>query len=395
VDFNFASFPNGGEDALSSVAVNVDVDPDVNADVVADDNGTERVERFECGGFERDEGKTRLDVFLSRRLGVTRGFIQKLIREGRVKSERRAAPPSPNFPPAKKIKPSYEISPGEIFVVTIPPAGTLEIEPEDVPFEVVHEDPHLLVVNKPAGLVVHPAPGHWRGTLVHGLLFRYPDLGPFNNVRRPGIVHRLDATTSGLMLVARGQKTMELLQRDFRERSIEKKYLALAHGNFSRERGVLEGPIDRHPQNRLKMAVVEGGRPSTTEYRVLWNMTEATNKIQRKTDPRLSGYSLVVCGLLTGRTHQIRVHMAAAGHPLVGDALYGASPYGAALHGAALDDKAEEVPNFDRVFLHSWKLAFTHPITREALSFTCPLPQELRAYLSRLRASNTLSRSSD
>lgn len=295
--------------------------------------------------FESDRDEPRLDVFLSRQMGITRSFARKLIKEGCVVVQKEGG----------KIKPSRTVRAGESLSVTLPPPETLDLEPEEVPFEVVYEDRYLLVVNKPAGLVVHPAPGHWRGTLVHGILWRYPDIGPFNNVRRPGIVHRLDATTSGLMLVAREQKTMELLQEDFRERTIEKKYLALARGNLERLEGVLEGPIGRHPQNRLKMAVVEGGRPSTTEYRVLWNG---------------SGCALVVCGLLTGRTHQIRVHMAAAGHPLFGDALYG----------------GRTMSGLDRVFLHSWRLAFTHPITEEPLSFTCPLPSELRDYLKQFRA---------
>ena len=284
----------------------------------------------------------RLDILISQRMGVTRAFAQKLIEEDRVKID------GADFP--HKIKPSRKIAAGEGVLVSLPPPETLEIQPEDVPFQVVYEDPYLLVLNKPAGLVVHPAPGHWKGTLVHGLLFRYPDLGPFNNVVRPGIVHRLDATTSGLMLAARRQKTMESLQRAFKTRDVEKHYLALVHNPFKQPLGILEGPIGRHPQNRLKMAVVQGGRPSATEYRVLWNR---------------SGYAFVVCRLLTGRTHQIRVHMAAAGHPIVGDALYG----------------AKELPNFNRVFLHSWKLAFTHPDTNQALTFTCPLPDELKLTL--------------
>jgi 23S rRNA pseudouridine1911/1915/1917 synthase len=173
-------------------------------------------------------------------------------------------------------------------------------------------------------------------------------MGPFNNVRRPGIVHRLDATTSGLMLVAREQRTMELLQEAFRERTVEKRYLALAHGSFAAaaREGVLKGPVGRHPAHRLKMAVVEGGRPSVTEYRVLWSR---------------NGFSLVVCKLITGRTHQIRVHLSAAGHPLAGDTLYG----------------AQETLGLGRVFLHSWRLAFTHPVTGQLLRFTCPLPAEL------------------
>ena len=291
--------------------------------------------------FEADTTQ-RLDVLLARHLGITRTFAQKLIKEGNVTSEKNQGRPL-------KLKPSYKPAAGEAFVVAVPPPERLETEPEDVPFTVVYEDAFLLVVDKPAGLVVHPAPGHWRGTLVHGLLWRYPDVGPFNNVARPGIVHRLDATTSGLMLVAREQKTMEALQKEFKERAVEKNYLALVHGNFSRTEGILEGPIDRHPQNRLKMALVEGGRPSRTEYRVLWN------------DARRAR-SLVVCRLITGRTHQIRVHMSAAGHPLIGDVLYG----------------GKEVPGFNRVFLHSWKLSFTHPATGENLEFTLPLPEELR-----------------
>lgn len=296
----------------------------------------------------------RLDLLVSRELGITRTFAQKLIREGNVQAKSACK---------KVIKPSLKVSEGDAFSVLVPPPETLEIEPEDVSFDVVYEDRWLLVVNKPAGPVVHPSPGHWRGTLVHGLLWRYPDMGPFNNVRRPGIVHRLDATTSGLMLVAREQKTMELLQKNFRDRAVDKKYLALTNGNFEHTEGILEGPIDRHPQNRLKMAVVEGGRPSTTAYRVLWDR---------------HGRALVVCGLLTGRTHQIRVHMAAAGHPLVGDPLYGGD-----------DTTPLRSPSgTDRVFLHSWQLTFTHPVTEKRLSFTCPLPRELREYLTAFRARN-------
>jgi 23S rRNA pseudouridine1911/1915/1917 synthase len=288
----------------------------------------------------------RLDISLARQLGITRAFAQKLIREGHVSLE---SLNDPSF----KIKPSYKISEGQSFSVSIPPTQILGIEPEDVFFEVAHEDPYLLVIDKPAGLVVHPASGHWTGTLVHGLLFRYPDLGPFNNVARPGIVHRLDATTSGLMLVAREQRTMEALQKDFKERAIEKYYLALVQGRFKRQTGIIEGPIGRNPQNRLKMAVIEGGRDSATEYRVLWNS---------------ANYALLICKLLTGRTHQIRVHLAAEGHPLVGDTLYG----------------AQRIEGLNRVFLHSWRLAFNHPVTSRPLSFTSLLPQDLRQCLANL-----------
>lgn len=312
-------------------------------DVTAELRGTNIVEGPDVpeGVEERlvaEASGERLDVFLARRLGITRSFAQRLVREGRARCE------------GRKLKPSSRVAEGTAYGVELPPPETLEIEPEPVDFRVVHEDEDLLVVDKPAGLVVHPAPGHWRGTLVHGLMWRYPDMGPFNNVRRPGIVHRLDATTSGLMVVARRQDAMERLQSGFRERSVEKTYLALVHGALARTEGTLSGPIGRDPVNRLRMAVVEGGRPALTGYRVLWSH---------------GGFSLVRCALFTGRTHQIRVHLSALGHPLVGDGLYG----------------APGEPEFARVFLHSWRLAFEHPRTGVPMTFRSCLPGELRGCL--------------
>lgn len=289
-----------------------------------------------------DVSGERLDVFLARRLGVTRSFARRLVRDGRVGCGDTGPRP----------KPALKVCDGAAYRVAMPPPEDLEIEPEPVDFRVVHEDDALLVVDKPAGLVVHPAPGHWRGTLVHGLMWRYPDMGPFNNVKRPGIVHRLDATTSGLMLVARRQSAMEALQEQFRDRSVEKEYLALVRGRPASAKGTLSGPIGRDPANRLRMAVVEGGRPALTGYRVLWCR---------------EGVSLVRCALFTGRTHQIRAHLSALGHPLVGDVLYG----------------APEEPEFDRVFLHSWRLSFAHPATGERMTFRSPLPGDLAAYLGR------------
>ncbi len=289
-----------------------------------------------------DVSGERLDVFLSQKLGVARSFAQKLIKDGHVTQD--------GLPGSKRLKPSVRVSEGDLYIINMPPAETLDIEPEPVDFNVIYEDEWLLIIDKPAGLVVHPAPGNWRGTLVHGLLWRYPEMGPFNNVHRPGIVHRLDATTSGLMVVARQQDVMEGLQKLFAERSIDKDYLALVHGSLPNSSGTLSGPIGRHPQHRIKMAVVEGGSPSLTGYKVLWSK---------------GGYSFLECRLFTGRTHQIRVHLSAFGHPLVGDVLYGA--------------KAE--PGFERVFLHSWRLAFKHPMTGESLSFRSPLPEELKRYL--------------
>lgn len=288
-----------------------------------------------------DGSGERLDVFLCRALGVTRSFAQRLLKEGRVAGE-------------GKLKPSARVLPAARYQVTLPPPEGMEIEPEPVDFDVVYQDRDLAVVNKPAGLVVHPAPGHWRGTLVHGLLHRWPETRLLRNRLRPGIVHRLDAGTSGLMVVALRQEVMEELQRMFQERRVTKEYIALLQGAPSSPAGTLSGPIARDPDNPLRMAVVEWGRPSLTGYRLLWSRW---------------GASLAVCSLHTGRTHQIRVHMAALGCPLAGDALYGASLGG----------------ELGRVFLHSWRLAFPHPVTGAPLDFRLPLPGELAAYLAALR----------
>ena len=297
-----------------------------------------------------DSAGARLDVFLSGALGITRSFAQRLIKDGHVSGAG-----------TKSLKPSSRVQVGEEYAVILPEPEGMEIEPEPVDFGVVYEDEELIVVNKPAGLVVHPAPGHWRGTLVHGLLWRYPDMKQLRNHLRPGIVHRLDATTSGLMVVARRQPVMEALQQMFQERRVTKQYLALVHGTPARGEGTLSGPIARDPDNPLRMAVIDGGRPALTGYRVLWS-----RPAQR--DTCRGGVSLVVCSLFTGRTHQIRVHMAALGHPLAGDTLYGA-PESDGLAG--------------RVFLHSWRLAFTHPVTATPMTFCLPLPEELREYLKR------------
>ena len=288
----------------------------------------------------------RLDFAVSRLLGVSRGYAQKLIKEGHA-----------SLVPERRVKPSVKVAVGDLIEVEIPPAETLDLEPQDVAFETVYDDADVIVVDKPAGLVVHPAPGHWSGTLVHGLLFRYPDLGTLNGVRRPGIVHRLDATTSGLMVVARNGLAQEGLFRDFKARRIRKEYLALCYGKTPALRGSVKYPIDRDPYNRLRMACVEGGREAWTDYERLWSVND---------------YSLVKCTLHSGRTHQIRVHMQAVRCPLVGDRLYAPSrrsPFGP-----------------ERIFLHSWKLGFKHPRTGDDMFFTRPLPPELSGFLREIRS---------
>ena len=284
----------------------------------------------------------RLDYFLAQELGVSRAFATRLVRQGQVQVSW-----SPRVKPALKVEPEGRIQ------VVLPPEEELDLVPEEVPFEVVYEDRDLVVVDKPAGLVVHPAPGHWRGTLVHGLLFRFPEMEALNGVRRPGIVHRLDATTSGLLVVARNGRAMEELVRCFQQRRVQKEYLALVFGRPSPSEGRIDLPIGRDPLHRKRMAVVEGGRDSLTLYRTLWTR---------------DGTSLVRCDLRTGRTHQIRVHLRALGCPLVGDRVYAPgrpTPFSP-----------------DRVFLHAWRLGFPHPRTGEPLSFRSPLPPDLLEVLA-------------
>ena len=287
----------------------------------------------------------RLDFAVSRILGISRGFAQKLIRNGSV-----------SILPQRRIKPSIKVSEGDLLYVTVPPAEELDLEPEDVAFDVVYSDNDIIVINKPSGLVVHPAPGHWTGTLVHGLLYRFPDIGSLNGVKRPGIVHRLDGTTSGLMVAARNGLAQEGLFRDFKARRVEKEYIALCFGTPPSQKGEIRYPIGRDPYNKLKMAVTEDGREAHTDFNVLWG-----------TD----SYSLIRLKLHSGRTHQIRVHMAALGSPLVGDKLYAPSrpsPF-----------------ECGRVFLHSWKLSFVHPRSMDTMSFTQPLPYELSNFLNKIR----------
>jgi 23S rRNA pseudouridine1911/1915/1917 synthase len=207
----------------------------------------------------------RLDFVISRQLGLSRGFSQKLIKEGRT-----------SLLPERRIKPSIKVGTGDVITVSVPPEETLDLEPEDIPFEELYSDTDIIVINKPAGLVVHPAPGHWTGTLVHGLLYRYPDIGSLNGVKRPGIVHRLDATTSGLMVVARNGLAQEGLFRDFKARRVEKEYLALCWGTPPSPKGEIRYPVGRDPYNKLKMAVTEEGRDARTDYESIWSSNGRT-----------------------------------------------------------------------------------------------------------------------
>ena len=243
-------------------------------------------------------------------------------------------------------------------VVEIPPPVPAVPEPEDIPLAIVYEDDDLVVVNKPAGLVVHPAPGHYTGTLVNALLHHCPNLSGIGGVARPGIVHRLDQDTSGLIVVAKSQPAMDGLVKAFSSHAnIEKTYLAVCHGRPRLEAGRIENLIGRHPVDRKRMAIVEkNGKVAITNWRVFDSSRRQTTAIE--------------CRIETGRTHQIRVHMASLGCPVIGDAAYGKS---------ALDRKLSPVPA--RQMLHAWRLRLWHPVEGREISFEAPIPDDLAAYL--------------
>ena len=270
-------------------------------------------------------------------------------------------------------KAGLKVDAADEIVVTVPPPVPAVPGPEDIPLDVVFEDDDLVVVNKPAGLVVHPAPGHVTGTLVNALLYRCPDLSGIGGVARPGIVHRLDQDTSGLLVVAKSQAAMDGLVRAFAShRDVEKTYLAICHGRPRLDSGRVESLIGRHPADRKRMAVVaRNGKPAITNWRVP-KAGERLSAGWAVRPPGPAGVFPVECRIETGRTHQIRVHLAALGCPVIGDRAYGKP---------ALDRRLEPVPA--RQMLHAWKLALWHPVTRAKLSLEAPFPPDLAAYLER------------
>lgn len=259
-------------------------------------------------------------------------------------------------------KAGMKVGPDDEIAVEIPPPVPAIPEPEDIPLAIVYEDADLLVVNKAPGMVVHPAPGHFTGTLVNALLHHCPDLSGIGGVARPGIVHRLDQDTSGLIVVAKSQAAMDGLVKAFSSHvHVEKTYLTVVHGRPRLDAGRIENLIGRHPIDRKKMAIVEkNGKTAITNYRVL-------SKRQDNTDP----VSLVECRIETGRTHQIRVHMASLGCPVVGDKTYGKSP---------LDKRLTVFP--ERQLLHAWKLKLWHPVQNIQMSFEAPVPSDFASYVS-------------
>lgn len=295
-----------------------------------------------------DEAGDRLDRFLAGEEAiVSRSFAQRLIAEGSVLVNGRVA--------AK----NHIVRAGERVEVFLPDAEPSELEPEKIPLDVRYEDEHVLVLSKPAGLVVHPARGHKTGTLVHALLAHADELGTLAGEDRPGIVHRLDKDTSGLMMVAKRDEAHAALAEALKIRSVERRYAALVHGYIAPDTGIIDAPIGRHPKDRLRMAVVdtEGSKQAVTTFTVLERFEAGTYD---------DGYTLVECKLYTGRTHQIRVHMQYIRHPCVGDPLYGKRHPKADL-------------GLTRQFLHAYRLSFTHPATGKTLEFVDPLPEDLQA----------------
>lgn len=298
-----------------------------------------------------DDG-IRLDRFVAREGDVPRNQVQRWIRDGHVRLASGAA------------KVSAALATGDVVSITPPAPPPVGIEPEAGDLEIVFEDQHLVVVDKPAGLVVHPGAGHRDGTLAHRLLHRYPETAAVGGPGRPGIVHRLDKDTSGLMVVARTQAGYRGLSRAFAARSVEKTYQAIVYGVPAPATGQVDRPIGRHPRHRTMMAVRPDGRPAVTGYRTLAS---------------LGGLSLLELDLHTGRTHQIRVHMKAFGHPLLGDPVYGEERW----RGLPTVWKGY-ARSAERPLLHAWKLRFAHPVDGTHHDFEALPPPDFERLASRL-----------
>ena len=295
--------------------------------------------------IEAEESGERIDALLSRKLeGFSRSQLQKLLEQGGVSFK------------GKALKKNYRCTAGESYHILLPSMEELPLEPQDIPLDVVYEDEDLIVVNKQRGLVVHPAPGHPDGTLVNALLFHCGDsLSGIGGLRRPGIVHRIDKDTSGLIIAAKNDFAHQALSAQLSDHSLCREYEAVVRGGFKEDSGTVDRPIGRHPVDRKRMAVTEkNSKPAVTHWQLLASYR---------------GYSHILCRLETGRTHQIRVHMASIGHPLLGDYTYGAPSPDKGLEGQCL---------------HARRLRFVHPRTGEMVRLETPLPDYFTAVLGRL-----------
>ncbi|MBO5329005.1 MAG: RluA family pseudouridine synthase [Anaerotignum sp.] len=295
---------------------------------------------------EKEDVGTRIDVFLAENMeDLSRSGVQKLSDEGMITLN------------GGKTKANYKLREKDIIDVTVPEVKEVEILPEDIPLDILYEDADVIVVNKPQGMVVHPAPGHTSGTLVNALMFHCgDDLSGINGEKRPGIVHRIDKDTSGVLMIAKNDMAHQSLAAQLAEHSITRKYNAVVYNGFNEDEGTVNKPIGRNPQDRKKMAVTEKhSRHAVTHYRVI---------------ERMEKFTLIEAQLETGRTHQIRVHMTYIGHPLLGDPVYGPKKQPVSLEGQAL---------------HARVLGFIHPRTGEYMEFEAPLPPHFEALLERLR----------
>ena len=294
--------------------------------------------------------KIRLDVFVSSYLGITRSSSQNLIDEGNVTVNGKVE--SKNY--RLRLNDEIEIEEGE--------PKSLDVEAESIPLDIIYEDGDIIVINKPSGMVVHPAPGNESGTLVNALLYHCGDtLSGINGVIRPGIVHRIDKDTSGLLVVAKNDEAHVFLSSLLKEHGIKRTYHAIIIGHLKEQRGTVNAPIARHSIDRKKMAVVAGGREAITHYEVIEEYT---------------GYSYIKLNLETGRTHQIRVHMSYKGHPIIGDTVYG---------GGKTPFEKANASLLDGQILHAKELSFPHPRTKEIMHFTCELPSNFKRLIEKLR----------
>ena len=294
---------------------------------------------------EEEEQDIRIDKYLAGVCNVSRSYLQKLLKDGLVLVE--GAP----------IKGSYKVNEGDRILVDLPEAVEPEIAAEPMDLDILYEDEDILLVNKPKNMVVHPAAGHYTGTLVNGLMDHCRgNLSGINGVLRPGIVHRIDKDTTGVLIVCKNDQAHQSIAAQLKAHSITRKYYAIVHGNLKDDEGTVDAPIGRHPTDRKKMAVnYKNGKPAITHYQVL---------------RRLNGYTFIECRLETGRTHQIRVHMDSLGHPLLGDAVYGPAKC--------------PVPGLEGQTLHAGILGVVHPRTGEYMEFSAPLPEYFATLLERL-----------
>ena len=285
----------------------------------------------------------RIDKFLSEQCEeLSRSFIQKLLKSGEV------------FVGQKPVKASYKVSEGDVITFEVPEAVEPEIVAEDIPLDIVYEDHDVILVNKPKGMVVHPAAGHYSGTLVNALMFHCKDdLSGINGVLRPGIVHRIDMDTTGVLIACKNDLAHNSIAEQLKEHSITRRYQAIVHGVLKQDEGTVDAPIGRHPQDRKKMCInQQNGKHAVTHYKVL---------------KRFDKFTHIECRLETGRTHQIRVHMASLGHPLLGDAVYGPAKSPHKLQGQTL---------------HAGILVFVHPRTGEYMEYSAPLPEYFERLLN-------------